>query len=426
MAKNEIEEKLPHTAVATWGGYIYQGKIALYYCLALMLENAADSKKFTLQLDSIDDFAILLDGVCQSMHQVKAYKSDDFSAYAGAIKDQLEKSKGYPGSKVLFHSSKNVVVPDDFLVIYSPVAFYSYNKGAGAENYCGLSEVDSLLEKLIGDFYSKYDPSSGYKISSEYLQWSRNLLEDIVVSKIISMHAEIQLTDGAVQRQVASREKISFSIFLDVLSTELTSAILCESYFFSVILKDIGNYYIEFCEENELEDEDLYKLGRCVARINKFDIGRLKIFMRSTLPSKKGRFNSLAEYKDETLSSDDFQFGLFKIFDDLIESEFDGGGRSASFYWELSGGSFYPTAIHQGKQSTGAVCKKIVDNAIKHDVEFLYESGTLITTDIDADSIFSVVNVGARGGGLQDHKKFNKFKDVALVSIANLPSGIKK
>lgn len=33
--------------------------------------------------------------------------------------------------------------------------------------------------------------------------------------------------------------------------------------------------------------EDLDKLGRCVARINKFDVEKLKVFMRSILPSKK-------------------------------------------------------------------------------------------------------------------------------------------
>lgn len=60
------------------------------------------------------------------------------------------------------------------------------------------------------------------------------------------MHAEIQLTKGAVQRQIANREKISFLDFFDILSVELTSAILCESYFFSVIIKDIGSYYSDF------------------------------------------------------------------------------------------------------------------------------------------------------------------------------------
>ena len=426
MAKNSVEASLPHTAVATWGGYIYQGKIALYHCLSLMLENAVDSKKFALQLDSIDDFAILLDGVCQSMHQVKAYKSDDFSAYSEAITEQVEKSKAYPGCKVLFHVSKDIILPADFSSVYSPAVFYSYKKIAQAESYCALSEVDSLLEKLICEFYSKYEPGSKHKTVSDYLQWSRNLLEDIIVSKIISMHAEIQLTKGAVQRQIANREKISFLDFFDILSVELTSAILCESYFFSVIIKDIGSYYSDFCDENDLVREDLDKLGRCVARINKFDVEKLKVFMRSILPSKKGRFNSLAEYKDESVNSDDLQYGLFRVFDDLIEPDFNDGTRNAGFFWEFSGCSYYPTAIHQGKKSAGAICKKIVDNALKHDVEFLYESGALITTDIDADSIFSVANVGPRGGALHDHTKFNKFKDVALVSIANLPSGIKK
>ncbi|MEK1951976.1 ABC-three component system protein [Pseudomonas sp. YNh] len=216
MAKNSVEASLPHTAVATWGGYIYQGKIALYHCLSLMLENLVDSKKLVLQLDSIDDFAILLDGACQSMHQVKAYKSDEFSAYSGAISEQVKKSKAYPGCKVLFHVSKDVVLPADFSSVYSPAIFYSYKKDALIESYCALSEIDSLLENLICEFYIKYESGAKHKTVPDYLQWSRNLLEDIIVSKIISMHAEIQLSKGPVQRQVASREKISFVDFFSI------------------------------------------------------------------------------------------------------------------------------------------------------------------------------------------------------------------
>lgn len=408
MAKNDVEAKLPHTAVAVWGGYVYQGKIALYHCISLMLENMNDSAELVLQLDSIDDFAVLLKDVCQSMHQVKAYKSEDFSSYAAAMAEQQKKSIEYPGCKAFFHVSKELVAPEDFGEVYSPVVIYSYNKKLGVENYCALSEVDTLLEEVLSQIYCKYYPGDKHKISTEYLVWSRNLLEDIVVRKVIAMHSEIQLSKGAVQRQVANREKIDFSMFLDVISRDLTSSVLCEDYFFSAILKDIGSYFSNFCEENDLQGADLDKLSRCVAQINRLDVVGLKSFICSILPDKKGRFSSLREYKDEAITSDDLQLGLFRVFDELIESNYSGGGRAANFYWELVGSNYYPTAIHQGPSSTGAICKRIVEGAIKHDVEFLYESGTLVTTDINAESIYSVVSVGVRGGAHQEYSKFNK------------------
>ncbi|MGB4075531.1 ABC-three component system protein [Pseudomonas sp.] len=426
MAKNEIEAKLPHTAVAVWGGYIYQGKIALYHCLSLILKNLIESAKLSLQLDSIDDFAILLNGECKSIHQVKAYKSDDFSSYESAISEQKEKSTKYPNCEAFFHVSKMLKVPEKFSTTYSPVVMYRYNKTPTSEEYCALSEIDNLLENALRGIYTKYHSTDTHKVSNEYLSWSRNLLEDIVVKKVIAMHSEIQLSTGAVQRQVANREKIEFTQFLEILSNDLTSAVLCEDYFFSIIMKDIGSYFANFCEEHDLQGAELSKLSRCIAEINRLDIIGLKAFICSILPDKKGRFSSLTEYKDEAITSDDLQLGLFRIFHELIESNYDASGKVKNFYWRLEGKNYYPTAIHQGPSSAGSICKRIVEGSIKHDVEFLYESGTLITLDINAESIYSVVCVGARSEQHQEHSKFNKFKEISLISISNLPKEIKK
>lgn len=426
MAKNNIEASLPHTAVATWGGYIYQGKVALYHCLTLILDNLNYSENFWLQLDSIDDFAILSSGTCKSIHQVKAYKSKDFSAYAPAIAEQKTKSIQYPNCSAFFHVSKELKLPDNFDADYSPVSLYEYEKNGVSESYCALAEIDSLLECSIKQIYLRHHPAKSHKISSEYLGWSRNLLEDIVVKKVIAMHSEIQLSKTAIQRQVANREKVEFKLFIDILERDLTSTILSEEYFFSAIIKDLGTYFSEFCEDNDIQGEELQKLSRYAAQINKLDIDGLKSFIRSILPDKKGRFSSLAEYKDEAITSNDLQLGLFRIFHELVESDYDPSRKVNNFFWNLPGGDYYPTAIHQGPSSTGAICKKIVEGSIKHDVEFLYESGTLITSDINAESIYSVACVGARGEAYQDPSKFNKFKEVALVSISNIPNEMKK
>ncbi|MEH6498178.1 MAG: ABC-three component system protein [Pseudoalteromonas distincta] len=426
MAKNEIEATLPHTAVPVWGGYIYQGKIALYHCVSLILKSLDESERLSLQVESIDDFAILQNGKCKSLHQVKAYKSDDFSSYALAVAEQRNKSAKYPGCEVFFHVSKPIKVPEGFSVTYSPVVMYRYSKTSTTEEYCALSEVDNLLEDALRCVYKKYHSADTYKVSNEYLSWSRNLLEDIVVKKVIAMHSEIQLSPIAVQRQVANREKIEFTEFLDILSMDLTSAVFGEDYFFSIIRKDIGSYFSDFCDDHDLQGSELKKLSRCVAEINLLDRVGLKEFMCSILPDKKGRFSSLREYKDEAITSDHLQLGLFRIFHELVESNYNASEKVKNFYWRVAEQNFYPTAIYQGPSSTGAICKRIVEGSIKHDVEFLYESGTLITSDINAESIYSVVCVGARGEQFHDHNKFNKFKKVSLISISNLPQEIKK
>lgn len=79
---NQEQQTYTHSAIATWGGFLYQGKIALYHCIKLLIEESFNEKPlnlFELQLDSTDDFAIYNAGKVISTHQVKA-KLDKYSA----------------------------------------------------------------------------------------------------------------------------------------------------------------------------------------------------------------------------------------------------------------------------------------------------------------------------------------------------------
>lgn len=82
---DEEASKYPHSAISTWSGFVYQGKVALYHCLKLINEGYSG---FELQLDSTDDFAIYKDGKLISAHQVKAKIGD----YRSNYKEALEKS----------------------------------------------------------------------------------------------------------------------------------------------------------------------------------------------------------------------------------------------------------------------------------------------------------------------------------------------
>ncbi|HGG8839973.1 TPA: hypothetical protein ACJJXJ_000902 [Enterobacter soli] len=74
----------PHTAAPTWSGFIYQGHLALYHSIECVLNKMS----FELQIDSIDDFSIIENGIAVSTHQVKALADDKRAAY----KEALEKA----------------------------------------------------------------------------------------------------------------------------------------------------------------------------------------------------------------------------------------------------------------------------------------------------------------------------------------------
>lgn len=71
----------PHTAAPTWSGFIYQGHLALYHSIECVLNKMS----FELQIDSIDDFSIIENGIAVSTHQVKALADDKRAAYKEAL-----------------------------------------------------------------------------------------------------------------------------------------------------------------------------------------------------------------------------------------------------------------------------------------------------------------------------------------------------
>src|SRR5215217_5518240 len=99
----KIDPEKVHSAITTWSGFVYQGKVALYHTIKLLSENRlSDSCK--LQLDSLEDFAILDSAdKCLSLHQIKAVKSTYYSRYAADFIKLCAKSKLYRCTDINFH-----------------------------------------------------------------------------------------------------------------------------------------------------------------------------------------------------------------------------------------------------------------------------------------------------------------------------------
>ncbi|HFU7456394.1 TPA: ABC-three component system protein, partial [Escherichia coli] len=155
---DEEASKYPHSAISTWSGFVYQGKVALYHCLKLINQGDSD---FQLQLDSTDDFAIYKDNNLISAHQVKAKIGDYRSNYKEALeKSATIKLDRIAGIKRYFHISQPINDHSDYIdANHERVEFYQY----GENRHCELDKIEDLTKDIIKEIYTRqaivYDES---------------------------------------------------------------------------------------------------------------------------------------------------------------------------------------------------------------------------------------------------------------------------
>lgn len=418
---------LPHTAISSCSGYIYQGKIAVIHCLKLFEQLGQEARFLQLEIESLDDFAIMdANGNCLSIHQVKAKKGQLFSGYQAAIEKQQRDSQSNRGVPAYFHVAKSIAdIPDSFEADYSPVKFYNYQNSEGHDiDACELDQVDALNEAQAKRAYITLEQENYKHRDAAYLTKTRQYLEDIVVKHIIEVHHKIieERKGGRTDRKIAMESKIQLEEFYDLLvNQDLNSVTEGDDYFYYLLLKDAGQYFHTYClDELDNDPNALLKLNSYLTVINSLDICQLTKFIQSILPQKKTAFKSISQYKDNTFTDADFQYGLLSVFHELIESRTD---REFCFYWEKDGDTYFPTAITVDKRQAKKLCTDIIQSALDNDVDFFFESGKLINQGIDVESIFSNIQVGKlslleENDDLNRHR-INGFRDITLISLDN-------
>ncbi|NQY33776.1 MAG: hypothetical protein HRT37_02175 [Alteromonadaceae bacterium] len=325
----EIEENNPHTAITSYSGYIYQGKIALLHCLRLIEQQPTESRTLKLQIESIEDFAILTtDNTCKSLHQVKARKDRLFSDYRPDVEKLRDKANFHEDSEPFFHVSLPLrLIPSTFTSDYSPITFYQYfDTNDNSVDHCPLESVDIFIEHQMNKVYQVLFPDEEYRTNNDYLLKSRQFLEDIIIKHVIDVHREIQQSSatGSVQREVAASRNIEFNEIYEVLTENLNDRALDESYFHYLLLKDAGIYFHAYCQKLGVNEENtLLKLNYYFSKFNALDRSSLTKFIRAIVPHKKVGFNNISQYKDNTFNLDDFKSGLLKVLDQMAQSEFE-------------------------------------------------------------------------------------------------------
>ncbi|QIF17614.1 ABC-three component system protein [Escherichia coli] len=426
---------LPHTAISTWSGFVYQGKLALYHCLKLMSSDYAGNRDLKLQLESQDDFAIFRRQQCLSMHQVKAYKDSRFSAYSDGISTQRDNARQRGVPLAYFHVAREVTnVPVTFVADYGPVRFYTYPippdaDGNVTQSFCPLNQVDMFIRDELSSLLVNAAMQPTWK---NYIVANiQNTLEAIVNSKVIMTHSKIHESTRH-QTVIAASEFIEFSELYGVIEADDYAPFENEEFFLSRLQIDIGTYYQEFCERQDgLSQAACQKLDDYLAAIAELNVGGMKAFLRATMPHKKGRFKTLSEFKDQSLDRDAMRLGMFTIFWKLVQAARN-DGSDVAFSWLNDGLFYYPTGIHHAAEHQDSICHDIMQQAISEDVECLFECGALITSAIDRPSISDVIiGIDATEGvdtaeyELLRENRIGNYKKVAMISLNNVPESLK-
>ncbi|MHB2060167.1 ABC-three component system protein [Pseudomonas monsensis] len=221
----------PNSAISSWSGFVYQGKVALYHSLKLIIKNEMD---FELQLDSTDDFAIYKSGKLLSVHQVKAKVGSTRGSYTKALIKSAEIDEHRKtGTNRYFHVSVKIDDTSD----YKPgngevVKFYEYN----GQRYCGLGEIEKITKDLIRTIFND---AKGVLPTERLTDQNYSLISEIISSKAIEIH-KINQVDGVSESKAAFENRIHASELLaELLSEGLQNDV---DYFATELRKNLFDY----------------------------------------------------------------------------------------------------------------------------------------------------------------------------------------
>ncbi len=274
---SEENEGYPHSAISSWSGFVYQGKVALYHCLKMILEGDVD---FELQLDSTDDFAIYKEGVLLSAHQVKAkvgkYRSSYIEALDKSAEIELDRIKG---TRRYFHLSVEISDMNDYLASNGEIViFYSYSD----KKYCGLGEIELLTKSII----EKICESRSIVVSDLILSTNYCCLSEKISSKAVEIHKKIQV-DGETERKAAYQNRIhGQNILEEILNTNPYN----DTEYYSIDLKNRLNFYLEDKLDRSLfgmTDAVYERARRLFEHIRETEASELKALCQLMKPSER-------------------------------------------------------------------------------------------------------------------------------------------
>lgn len=248
----KLKEKDPnkvanHTAIPNWSGYIYQGLCAAYVALRLCVEEPDKAQKYSLSLDSYEDFSIHDENdKIVGLHQCKCFggRKDvlDFTGESDKMrirKDNFVKNgECYENAPMFFHCNKDVNVGND-------ITIYEYHDKT---TKLQPDEIESKIDNLLDEF------NEGRKLLVAKDVFKRRLYFWID-QQVLKVHRKTMKGEDSAAN-VAKGEKLEISNVYQKLQTngfeDLLSAEEVASYFRAYYLKEFEKEIII----NDIIEED--------------------------------------------------------------------------------------------------------------------------------------------------------------------------
>ena len=379
MAKKE------HSAIPSWSGYVYQGKVAIYHVLRMIKDSLTIDKdvifdNYELEIEWQEDFAIKVNGSYDSIHQVKAYEeSSSPTVYNKALSDLYEKlSKGIGVSGWLniwnpihftsgtasknFEELKTANQGKYSKSVIDKVCIYSYCNG---NQFCDLDDIDGLIVKKIGEIYNLYNFGIS-SLTTEQYEFVRFKLYQIIDDHIVEVHKDL----------TKKKKTIPFNTMLDkfVVNYEEYSKeyeyIKVKNNFFEKIFEYCNNTRncsipIEECNNNC----DLFKIEQELESKAAEEV--YKIILRST-----PHYKSINDLLNDT----GLIFGLSRTFHTLNKN------YQTSQYLYKKDTTYLPTTIHT-PDNIPVIAKNILDNKELDSIIPQYEIDIFISKDVNSEDI---------------------------------------
>lgn len=414
---------LPHTAIPSWSGFIYQGRVGLYHVLKQLNSKTEDEiNELMFQIDSIEDFAImrLTKGtlVPISMHQVKAVKSNAYTTYRDDFTKLEDKwtAIGIQAVEVFFHLAiQNEKTKAQIEALHPKLKIYEYENNTES---CSLNDIDVKIKEQIVLVLQKYE-IDGHN-NSNTVQLLSEILEKIVSDKVIYVHSENH--KGTPITNAAYDNVIQLQTFLNALRTDIAALVQDEVYFEGKIRNNLNRYYQEFCldcEDDGLSVEVKAKMDKYLLLFNSYDSATFKVFLQSIRPHEEISYENVEQYAD-SLDKKEMKDSFYQIL--LAIKQANG---SDGIGWVCSENKqYFPTSIDYSNSEANRkrVSERIIKTALNKMVDVPFNADYLITSECNVENIdacannVSHVNIVDTGEAEND-TKITDWKRLGLIDL---------
>ncbi len=412
-----------HSAIPSWSGYVYQGKVAFYHVLAIVEEKFSINPNFNflhyaLELEWQEDFSVLINGSYESIHQVKAYASGTSpTVYNSALVGIFDKLDRHVGREGWLHiwtdmnftektSSKNFQeLKESNKNSYSQSALdktdiYKYSTG---KQTCGLDEVDQLILEKIDNIYILNNFEIASASTSNQHKAVRFKLFDELDTHILEVHKGIR----------SQNETIPFNALLDIFKNNYEA--YSQEYEHIKVKDNLFEMIYRYCSNSRNCSIDpcdinchLYKTEQALEKKSAKEI--YDIIFQST---------PHYDYRIETLmNSDGLIYGLVRSFH-ILDRQY----QTQEYLYKRSS-LYLPTTIHNSKEIPN-IAKNIFENKNLDSILQAFEVDTFISDDVESTDILKDARDSTEVGdrdidslfGIERRSAIDKIKKIQIKKI---------